>query len=294
MYRVRNLAYDVDAPLTNKCQAGAYRAVGWTSGHTARELLIDEIARELSIDPLELRLRNALPPEPYTTPFGQEYDGGSYAESLRRAAEFNRLRRVPRGAGAAAGGATVRRRRLQPLRRADGVGHRARAIPGAPGGYYDTATVTLEPDGSATVSTGLQAFGQGIETALRRSLLTRSACGLMTSGSCRATRAPPRTRWARSAAGAPWSSRHRRPCRGRRARAAAPARVDGARGRADDLEVVDGVIAPAVPRVLGHGGGRRRERVLRRWESGPMTSRRSRRRAGTPRRRRTATARSPR
>ena len=51
MYRVRNLAYDVDAPLTNKCQAGAYRAVGWTSSHTARELLIDELARELSIDP---------------------------------------------------------------------------------------------------------------------------------------------------------------------------------------------------------------------------------------------------
>ena len=114
MYRVRNLAYDVDAPLTNKCQAGAYRAVGWTSGHTARELLIDELARELSIDPLELRLRNALPPEPYTTPFGQEYDGGSYAESLRRAAEIDRVRRLPRGAGAAAGGATVRRRRLQP------------------------------------------------------------------------------------------------------------------------------------------------------------------------------------
>ena len=46
------------------------------------------------------------------------------------------------------------------------MGHRARASARAPGGYYDTATVTLEPDGSATVSTGLQAFGQGIETAL--------------------------------------------------------------------------------------------------------------------------------
>jgi carbon-monoxide dehydrogenase large subunit len=166
MYRVRNLAYDVDAPLTNKCQAGAYRAVGWTSGHTARELLIDEIARELSIDPLELRLRNALPPEPYTTPFGQEYDGGSYAESLRRAAELIDY-----------DGFREEQERLRAERRYVGVGFSpyveptgwatelARAL-GAPGGYYDTATVTLEPDGSATVSTGLQAFGQGLETAL--------------------------------------------------------------------------------------------------------------------------------
>ena len=45
--------------------------VGWTSGQTAREALVDEIARELGIDPMELRLKNTIPDgEPYESATG--------------------------------------------------------------------------------------------------------------------------------------------------------------------------------------------------------------------------------
>ena len=87
-YDVRDVSFEVDAPLTNKCMIGSYRGVGWTSGHTARECLIDDIADELGIDPVELRVMNTIPSEPYKSATGLEYDGGSYIESMRKAQEL--------------------------------------------------------------------------------------------------------------------------------------------------------------------------------------------------------------
>ena len=84
-YDVRDVAYSVDNPLTNKCQIGAVRGVGWVPGQLAREVAIDQLARELGKDPVELRLQNMIGPDVYTTAFGQTYDGGSYAEALEKA-----------------------------------------------------------------------------------------------------------------------------------------------------------------------------------------------------------------
>ena len=52
------------------------------------EMLIEEIARELGTDPVELRVKNCISPEPYETALGQHYDGGSYVESMRKAQEM--------------------------------------------------------------------------------------------------------------------------------------------------------------------------------------------------------------
>ena len=60
LYDVRAARFEVDAAYTNKCPTGAYRGVGWTSGQTAREALVDDVARELGVDPMELRLRNTI------------------------------------------------------------------------------------------------------------------------------------------------------------------------------------------------------------------------------------------
>ena len=65
LYDIGACRYEVDAPLTNKCWTAPYRGVGMTSGHTARELLIDDIARHLEIDPVELRIGNCIPSHPY-------------------------------------------------------------------------------------------------------------------------------------------------------------------------------------------------------------------------------------
>ena len=168
IYAVDAVGYTVDAPATNKCPSVAYRGVGWTPGQTAREVLIDDAARELGVDPLELRLANCLPDGvPHVSATGARYDGGSYAASIRRARElvgYDELR--------------ARQRALRKEGRYVGVGFspfveqggwatEIAADQGFPGAaYLDAAAVTVEPDGTVTVATGLQSNGQAHETTL--------------------------------------------------------------------------------------------------------------------------------
>jgi carbon-monoxide dehydrogenase large subunit len=178
IYSIPAVRYEVDAAATNKCPSTAYRGVGWTSGHTAREALIDDAARLLDVNPLALRLQNCLPDgEPAVSATGCRYDGGSYAESIRRARElvdYEALRE--------------RQQRLRAEGRYIGVGFSpfveqggwARDIAtdmGFPGaGYLDSVAVTVEPDGSVTVTTGLQSNGQGHATVLAQ--LTADGLGV--------------------------------------------------------------------------------------------------------------------
>ena len=57
-YRIRHYACEIAAALTTKSPVAPYRGIGWTAGHTARELLIDRAARALGRDRAELRRQN--------------------------------------------------------------------------------------------------------------------------------------------------------------------------------------------------------------------------------------------
>jgi carbon-monoxide dehydrogenase large subunit len=165
-YDVRNLAYVIDNPLTNKCPIGAVRGVGWVPGQLAREVAVDQLARQLGKDPVELRLQNMIGPDVYTTAFGQTYDGGSYAASLEKARDavdyeqFRKRQAEARAAGRYIGVG------FSPFIEPTGWATASAAAGGLPNGYYDTASVTMEPDGSVTVTTGLHSHGQGHETTL--------------------------------------------------------------------------------------------------------------------------------
>jgi carbon-monoxide dehydrogenase large subunit len=168
VYSIGAVAYEVDAAATNKCPTTAYRGVGWTSGQTAREVLIDDVARALGIDPVELRLRNCLPDgEPSTTATGCRYDGGSYGASLIRACElvgYDELRerqRSLRGEGRYIGVG------FSPFVEQGGWAAEIAADQGFPGsGYLDSVSLTVEADGTVTLATGLQSNGQGHATTL--------------------------------------------------------------------------------------------------------------------------------
>ena len=170
MYDFKSARYVSDAPLTNKLQTSAFRATGMVVGTPMREIVIDEIARELDIDPIDLRLQNTIPPEPSVNALGQQYDGGSYAEALKKAAEEidyvgfrkgqadERANGRYRGVGFSttvepAGWATAHARAHH-----WGDGYATF------GGYFDSASVTVEPDGSVTVTTGPHSHGQSHET----------------------------------------------------------------------------------------------------------------------------------
>ena len=167
-YRIENFSEEVAASLTNKSPAAAYRGVGWTAANTVREIIIDEIARGLDIDPAEIRRRNMLDSAelPYKTATGQIYDSGSYKQSLDLALETM--------------GYSAFRAEQQSLRaegRYIGIGISAyveqtawgsdsSAQAGTPLPSHDNSTVTMDPGGKVTIATSVSGHGQGHETSL--------------------------------------------------------------------------------------------------------------------------------
>jgi aerobic carbon-monoxide dehydrogenase large subunit len=161
--------YEVEdvAVATNKCPLGTYRGVGRPSAVFTMERLMDEIARELGLDPAEVRRRNLIREFPYRTAMGLEYDPGSYAESMEKALEhvgYEALRRAPRerGGGRVRIGVGVA---VYNEQTAHGTpDFEVRGTPIETG--YESLALRMDPDGAVVVHTGLQSHGQSYETIL--------------------------------------------------------------------------------------------------------------------------------
>ena len=63
LYRCPNVKYEAHLAYTNRPVAGSYRALGAPQGHFALETLMDRVAEQLGMDPLEFRIKNQVPPE---------------------------------------------------------------------------------------------------------------------------------------------------------------------------------------------------------------------------------------
>jgi CO/xanthine dehydrogenase Mo-binding subunit len=149
LYRCPNVRTEQRGVYTNTGPAVAFRAPGFVEGAFALESAVDELARALHIDPLDLRLRNyahddQLRHRPYTTP-----------ESLRRCYE--------RASEAFGWRAYQRPPADGPKRRGIGFAAHDWGGSGYPPAY---AWVKLNGDGTADVITGTQDIGTGTRTAL--------------------------------------------------------------------------------------------------------------------------------
>ena len=166
VYRLDAYAYEVIGVLTNRAPIGAYRGIGWTAGHTARELLLDEIARKLKIDPVELRLRNMITTDdfPYATCTGQRYDSGSYREAVTRVAAAIRYDEVRREQKAERERGRYIGLGISPWVEPTGYGSRIGGEIGLPSPSHDSVRVTVDPSGTVTVATPFASQGQGHET----------------------------------------------------------------------------------------------------------------------------------
>ena len=94
-YRIASVEYRVRAALTNKNQQGAYRGFGSEVNNWMLEQVVDKAARELGIDPVEIRRRNFIREFPYFIPTGNVYDSGDYDAVLDKAlklAEYDHWR----------------------------------------------------------------------------------------------------------------------------------------------------------------------------------------------------------
>ncbi|NJP27821.1 xanthine dehydrogenase family protein [Microbispora sp. SCL1-1] len=165
-YRIRNVAWEVTAVLTNKSPISPYRGVGWTASHSAREVLIDRAARLLGRDPLDLRRQNLVREFPYTSATGMDYDSGSYVESLDKAAgligytglEERRAAARERGRYLGVG--------VSPYVEPSGWGTAGALQSSWSFASHDHVRVTMEPSGEVTVAVGTPSQGQGHATVL--------------------------------------------------------------------------------------------------------------------------------
>jgi len=170
-----NATYDIPAirctlteVFTNKTPTDAYRGAGRPEATYFVERAMDMLARELKMDPAELRRKNFIQPNqfPFATQTGAVYDSGDYEKALDRAlqvAEWDRLK-VERDAARAQG-------RLVGLGLAMyvevcGIGPSA----GLPTGGWEHSQVTIERDGRISATTGASPHGQGNETTFAQML----------------------------------------------------------------------------------------------------------------------------
>jgi carbon-monoxide dehydrogenase large subunit len=167
-YRVG--AYDATLRVVaqNKVVTSQYRGVGHPIATAVTEAMLDLVARDLGLDPAEIRRRNLVGPGefPYTSATGLVYDSGSYQAALARllhVARYDELRTeqaLARQAGRWLGIG------LSCFIELTGAGAQFYGIGGAPISGQDGTTVRLEPAGGVTVLTGVTEQGQGTRTAL--------------------------------------------------------------------------------------------------------------------------------
>ena len=89
LYHVPAFHLQATAYSSNTAPLGAYRGAGRPESIYLMERLIDQAAREMGIDPVEMRRRNFIAPQafPYTTPMQEVYDSGKFGEVLDRCLE---------------------------------------------------------------------------------------------------------------------------------------------------------------------------------------------------------------
>jgi carbon-monoxide dehydrogenase large subunit len=170
-----NATYDILAirttlteVFTNKTPTDAYRGAGRPEASYFIERAMDMLARELQMDPADVRRKNFIAPTqfPYTTQMGAIYDSGDYEKALDvalKAADWKGLQ-AQRDAAKAEG-------RLVGLGLAMyvevcGVGPSSTM----PMGGWEHAQVTIERDGRISATTGASPHGQGNETTFAQML----------------------------------------------------------------------------------------------------------------------------
>jgi aerobic carbon-monoxide dehydrogenase large subunit len=154
---------------TNKAPILPYRGVARTGVCFALELMIDAAARELKIEPHEMRLANLVQPGemPYTNITKKHFDSGDYPEAVRRAAKLIDISKI-----------RIRQKHGEPDGRRIGVGfaiyceqaahgtsvYFGWGIPMVPG--HEQCAARLTPDGVLELRIGAHSHGQGMETTL--------------------------------------------------------------------------------------------------------------------------------
>lgn len=159
VYEIAAAHVQVTCAFTHSSPVAPYRGNGRPEAIFVLERLIDDAARELGVDRVELRRRNLIPAAamPYRSALGFTYDCGEFAKSMEQALALADWR------GFEARRADSRRRgKLRGIGIANAI-ERAASPPG-----FEFAEVRFDASGAATLFLGTKGQGQGHETMFRQ------------------------------------------------------------------------------------------------------------------------------
>src|SRR3954465_6638541 len=177
-YKIPAIQTDIVGAFTNKFPTDAIRGAGRPEATHLIEMMMDQAAAEIGMDPLEVRRKNFIPKEdfPAEVAIGVVYDSGDYAGALdkllanldldafRREQEELRSQGIYRGVGFST---YMEICGLAPSRVVGPKGG------GLQAGYWESAVVRVHPSGTATVYTGTSPHGQGHETGFAQIVADR-------------------------------------------------------------------------------------------------------------------------
>ncbi|MBI2986563.1 MAG: xanthine dehydrogenase family protein molybdopterin-binding subunit [Deltaproteobacteria bacterium] len=171
-YRTKNIFLEGCSVVTNKCPVIPNRGIGKPGMCFIWERMMDRIAQELDLSPIEVRSINLVQPEemPYTTPSGNIYDSGDYPALLKRALEkigYEKLKAEQRrereqgrllGIGVVIGVEPGGRNAARDM----AIFPEMKESPGS--GGVNGATIKIEKNGTVTLFLGSPNCGQSHET----------------------------------------------------------------------------------------------------------------------------------
>jgi len=164
-YGIANIYCEVDAVYTNTVPVDAYRGAGRPEATYVVERLVEVGARELGIDPADLRKRNFIKTFPHQTPVIMAYDAGDYNASLKKAMDLADVKGFGKRKRDSARNGKLRGLGYSTYIEACGIApSQAVGSLGAGVGLWESAEVRVNPTGSVEVLTGSHSHGQGHET----------------------------------------------------------------------------------------------------------------------------------
>jgi carbon-monoxide dehydrogenase large subunit len=173
-YKTPVIHCEVTAVFTNTVPVDAYRGAGRPEATYVVERLVETAAREMKLDPAEIRRRNFITEFPYQTPVALMYDIGDYnatmdaAQKLADVAGYAARKKASEAKGKLRGlgyAAYIEACGIAPSAVAGSLGARA--------GLFEAGEVRVHPTGSVTVFTGSHSHGQGHETTFAQVVADR-------------------------------------------------------------------------------------------------------------------------
>jgi carbon-monoxide dehydrogenase large subunit len=173
-YKTPAIHCEVTAVFTNTAPVDAYRGAGRPEATYVVERLVETAAREMKMDPADIRRKNFIREFPYQTPVALCYDTGDYEATLKAVQELADVAGFQKRKAESAKNGKLRGLGYACYIEACGIApSNVAGSLGARAGLFEAGEIRVHPTGTVTVFTGSHAHGQGHETTFAQVVADR-------------------------------------------------------------------------------------------------------------------------